>query len=175
MNYAAQVRERKEIELSDKQVVHRLLASRTALEKIMADVAEGAKVTHIAEAMNVSYEALYAVLNSKQYKERYQAARNAYAEYLAEQNLDVADKIESLHLPADAGKAAAGIRQWYIERTNPDRFGQKSSVNVTHKGVVGLHLEAIRELSREPLDGEFEEAEDADYTPVDDLDDHPLL
>lgn len=188
LNYG-EVREKQIATLADQRArVRRYLSNTNALESVLADIAEGAKVSDIAARLNVEYQALYNVLNGT-FKEQYKAARAAYAEILAEKNLEVADKIERLELPHDAGKAAVGIRQWVMERTAGEQWGQRSSVDVTHKGVVGLHLEAIRQLADEPLEGEYVEVEDGgvdgggvcddgdhsgDSVPAS-LDDHPLL
>lgn len=189
MNYGEQ-RQAQALALADqRQHVRRYLSNTHALEAVMADIAEGTKVTDIARRLNVSYQALYTVLTNT-YKEQFRAARAAYAEVLAEKNLEVADKIQSLELPHDAGKAAVGIRQWHMERTAGEQWGQRSSVDVTHRGVVGLHLEAIRQLSEEPIEGEVVEVDDGpdrldssggsddSVDSVSDsasLDDHPLL
>lgn len=160
--------------------VRRYLSNTNALESVLADVAEGTKVTDVAARLNVEYQALYSVLSGT-YKEQYRAARAAYAEILAEKNLEIADKIERMEMPHEAGKAAVGIRQWHMERTAGEQWGQRSSVDVTHKGVVGLHLDAIRQLTDEPIEAEVE-AEDADFEEVGEdksvpsnVDDHPLL
>lgn len=190
MNYGEQ-REAQAVTLADQRArARRYLSNTNALESVLADIAEGTKVTDVAKRLNVSYQALYTVLNGT-YKEQYRAARAAYAEILAEKNLEVADKIERLEMPHDAGKAAVGIRQWHMERTAGEQWGQRSSVDVTHKGVVGLHLEAIRQLADEPFEGEYVEVEDGDGldrvsggSPDSDddavpdsnsIDDHPLL
>lgn len=167
MNYGEQTRSQQLALVDQRQKVRRYFSNSNALESVMADIADGTKVTDIARRLNVSYHAMYSVLNST-YKEQYKAARAAFAEILAEKNLAMADKVESLEMPHDAAKAAAGLRQWHMERTAGEQWGQKSSVDVTHRGVVGLHLEAIRQLSEEPLEGEYAEAEEVE-TEVGDL------
>lgn len=188
LNYG-EVREKQIATLADQRArVRRYFTNSNALESVLADIAEGTKVTDIAQRLNVEYQALYAVLSGT-YREQYRAARAAFAEILAEKNLEVADKIESLQMPHDAGKAAVAIRQWHMEKTAGEQWGQKSSMEINHKGVVGLHLEAIRQLADEPLEGEYVEVEDgsdrvsagdsdSDDDAVldsDSLDDHPLL
>ncbi len=158
MNYGEQAQSQKVALADQRQKVRRYLTNTNALESVLADIAEGTKVSEVAARLNVSYHAMYTVLNST-YKEQYRSARAAFADRLAEKNLDVADKIESQEIPHDAGKAAVGIRQWVMERSAGEQWGQRSSVDVTHKGVVGLHLDAIRQLTDEPIDGEYVEVE----------------
>lgn len=157
MNYLEQIEQKSMTMHAQRQHVRRYFANANALEATLADIADGVKVTDIAKRLNISYHALYSVLTGT-YSDQYKAARAAYAEILAEKNLNIADKIERAELPPDAGKAAVGIRQWHMERTAGEQWGQRSSVDVTHKGVVGLHLEAIRQLAGETLEGEYEEA-----------------
>lgn len=159
MNYAHQLQAQERDIKAERQKTRRYFTNTTALEAFMAQVAEGAKVSDLARSLNISYAALYGVLNST-YKEQYQAARAAYTEMLAEKNLDMADKVEKGDLPPELAKASAGLRQWYMERVANEQWGQRSSMDVTHKGVVGLHLEAIRQLSQETVDGEFSEVKD---------------
>lgn len=158
LNYG-EARDTQVATLADQRArVRRYLSNTNALESVLANIAEGAKVSDIATQINVSYQALYSVISGT-YKEQYRAARAAYAELLAEKNLDMADKVERLELPHDVAKTAAGLRQWHMERTAGEQWGQRSSVDVTHKGVVGLHLEAIRQLSGEPIEGEYVEVD----------------
>ena len=159
MNYVQQHKDLKAGELTDKQRARQYLSNKFALGSIMAEIAEGTKLTDIAARLNVDYASLYSVLTST-HKERYKAARAAFSESLAEKNLAMADAVEDQTLPADAAKAASGIRHWYMERVNPEQWGNKSTVDMNLKGVVGLHLEAIRQLADEPLEGEYEEVGD---------------
>lgn len=166
MNYG----EQRELQVLDqkgqRQKVRRYLSNSNALASVMSDIADGTKVSDIAKRLNVSYSALYGALTST-YKEDYRAARAAFAELLAEKNLDMADRVEALQLPQDAAKTAASLRQWHMERTAGEQWGQKSSVDVTHRGIVGLHLDAIRQLTNEPIEGDYVEVEDG----LDDVDD----
>lgn len=159
MNYGDQLAVSQTALADQRAHARRYLSNHHALEAVMADIAEGTKVTDIAKRLNVSYQALYSILSGT-YKEQYRAARAAYAEILAEKNLDMADKVERLELPHDVAKTAASLRHWHMERTAGEQWGQKSSVDVTHRGVVGLHLEAIRQLSAEPIEGEYVEVDD---------------
>lgn len=159
MNYGEQVDHQKRQVAEDRASVRRYFSNRNALEAVMADIATGTKPTDIAARLGVSYQALYSVLTGS-FKDQYKAARAAFADLLAEKNLDMADKVENLQMPADAAKTAAGLRQWHMERTAGEQWGQRSSMDVNHRGVVGLHLEAIRQLSSEPLEGEYAYSEE---------------
>lgn len=136
---------------------------------IMAWIAEGGRLTQIAELIGVRYSDLYRVLTTDKRAE-FMAARAAHAEIIAEKNLEMADDVEEGRTPADAANAAAKIRNHYQEHTSPDTWGKKSSLDLNVKGITGLHLDAIRQLSDEPLEGEFEEVDEAE-----DLDGEELL
>lgn len=101
------------------------------------------------------------------------AARKVVAAQLADQMKESADRVEDGELNPKAAQTAASIRQWLASRYDRETFGDKSSVDVTHKGISGLHLEAIRQLAHEPLEGEYTELDGKQ----DDEDDHhhPLL
>ena len=169
MNYMEQVERNVQSDVDQKTRVRRYLANTTACDAVFADIAEGTPVTKLAKRLNVKYHALYATLTTSPYREKYNAARAAHASKLAEKNLDLADKVENMEVPSEVAKTAVGIRTWYMERTDREQWGQKSSVDVTHKGVVGLHLDAIRQLANEPLEGEFVEVGNDDATDGDGL------
>lgn len=167
MNYGDIINRDAKDRLTMRQQAEQYLANRFALEAMMERIANGEKVTRMAKEIGVSYPALYSALVST-HRELYQAAKAAHAELLAEKNLDLADKVESLEVPHDAAKAAVGIRQWHMERSAAKEWGQKSTVDMNIKGVAGMHLEAIRQLASEPIEGEFEEVSDDDGLDADD-------
>ncbi len=116
------------------------------------------------------------------------AARKVVAAQLADQMKEAAERVEAGELNPKAAQTASSIRQWLAARYDRETFGDKSSVDVTHKGIVGLHLEAIRQLANEPIDGEWANVNDempaggglerSEYGKVDEEDDdedgHPL-
>jgi len=173
MNYGEMSHRQALTAKEQRQSVSRYLANETAREYVLERIAGGEPITRIAEEMNLPYSALYAVL-TRQFADQYRAAKAALAESLAEKNLAMADRVENLELPHDVAKAAAGIRHWYMERASSENWGQRSTVDMNVKGVVGLHLEAIRELSKEPIEGDFTEVEEDEYADAiadrDDLD-----
>lgn len=138
-------------------------------------IAAGKPLTKLAEFVGLRYVDLYRVLTTDN-RADYMAARAAHSERLTEANLHMADEVEALNLPSDAARTASGIRQWHMERAAPEEWGKKASLDVTHKGVVGLHLDAIRQLASTPLEGEYTEVlEEADPLPPanEDEDDEP--
>jgi hypothetical protein len=161
MNYGEITQTQQGRENSARNQAQRYMANVTAREAVMDRIANGVRITRLADDLGLPYTALYAVLTST-YKDQYRAARAAYAELLAEKNLDMADKVERLEMPHDAARTAAGIRQWHMERSASENWGQKSTVDMNLKGIAGLHLEAIRQLSSEPIEGEFTEVSDDD-------------
>lgn len=140
------------------------LADKATVAYVMRRVAEGDSIKRIAASLSLDYYIFHRMLKANQ-AENLAAARAARAEELAEKNLTLADEIQEGLVEPSAGKAAAGIRQWYAERTDSENWGQKSSVDVNHKGVIGLHLEALQQFVDQPLEGEIE---DAEYEEVED-------
>lgn len=105
---------------------------------------------------------------TKEYGNEVAAARKVVAAQLADQMKEAAERVEAGELNPKAAQTASSIRQWLASRYDREAFGDKSSVDVSHKGITGLHLEAIRQLAHEPLEGEY-------TTLSEDEDDHPLL
>lgn len=158
-----------------------LLAQPQVIDDIMERLAEGETITAIAQDYGVRYAAFYQILTNK-YGDKVKAARAAHAEKVVSKNLMTADAVEAGRVDAAAGRTAAGIRQWYAERASTEDWGQKSSVDVNHRGVIGLHMEALKQFNNDneqPVeDAEFEEIsgenEDASSVPSN-IEDHPLL
>lgn len=143
--------------------------------ELFAAIAHGVPLTEAAEAINVRYSDLYRIVTSE-YREQYLAAREAHANILAESNLDLADKVVLREVPADVASAAVKIRQWHMERSAPEAYGQKSTVNMNIKQVAELHLSAIRKLANTPIEGEYEVKEETSPEgSADSLENHPLL
>lgn len=149
--------------------VRNAVNDQNVVEWVMTQVAQGKKMVTIARALDVDYSLFHQMMKAR-YSEKLAAARAARAEDLVEKNLELADEIQEGRVDAKAGNAAAGIRQWYAERADADSWGRQSSVNVNHKGVIGLHLEAIQQLAHVPLEGEVE---DAEYEEVEDRPEGP--
>lgn len=163
---------------------------RTRMRTIMGDaesrqniwdhIANGMQVSELARLNGVPYLVFYRYLR-EQCGDEYAAARAAYAESLVFKNIALADEIEKGKVAGSEGKAAAGIRQWYAERADSDTWGQKSSMNVHHTGVVGLHMQALRAFNagqeqEQAVDAEYEEVENVEHdepTPAPKR--HPLL
>lgn len=156
---------------------------RTRMRNLMADpekrnqlwdsIAEGERVSDLARRHNIPYLIFYRYLR-EQCGDEYAAARAAYADTLIGQNLDLAVDIEEGRVGAPEGKTAAGIRQWYAERADSDTWGQRSSMNVHHTGVIGMHMQALKDFQQEQEieaeDAEFEEVTDDAYADAQDID-----
>lgn len=162
---------------------------RTKMRTLLADpekrtalwdaISDGAKIADLAREHRIPYLVFYRFLR-EQCSDEYSAARAAFADTLVHKNLEMADDIEQGRVGAPEGKASAGIRQWYAERADADTWGQKSSMNVHHTGVVGLHMQALKDFQSEhEQEVEPEEVEYAEYEEVPDepadADSHPLL
>jgi len=156
--------------------MRQLLKDPDWVDDVMEDIAAGVRMTEIARMNGVKFSIFHTALKNA-VRERLEAARAAFAEEQIHKNLELADDMQAGRVEPAAGKAAAGIRQWYAERASNDDWGQKSTTNVNVKGAIGLHMEALKQFTDEPLVGEFEEVEDAeDSSPaVTDSRRHPLL
>lgn len=150
-----------------------LLADPQALETLFEDIAAGRRISDLARKHGIRYNILYRALTNA-HGDRVAAARAAYAEDTVYSNLELADDLQQGRVDPAAGRAAAGIRQWFAERASNEQWGQRSTTNVNVKGIIGLHLEAIQQLADVPLEGEVE---DADYEEVPQVESksHPLL
>lgn len=95
------------------------------------------------------------------------AARKVVAAQLADQMRESAERVEAGELNPKAAQTAASIRQWLASRYDRDTYGERSKVDLNVTSTQQLYMEAIRQLTSEPLEGE--------YTTLDGEDDHPLL
>ena len=145
-------------------------------EQLFNMVAEGRPLTKIASRFGVDYGTLMRLLTTK-YAEEYAIAKEMNSERLVEQNLQLAQDVIDGRVEPAAAKVASGIRQWYAERASNKNWGNKSAVDLNVKGTVGLHMEALRKVMEEPIDGEYVEVpqEETSSDEDDDTSGHPLL
>lgn len=147
-----------------------LIADPEARNEMLDAISVGTPLAELARRYGIRYSVFYSQLRDKM-PDEYAAARAAYAESLVQRNLELADDVQDGRVPAQEAKVAAGIRQWFAERADSDTWGQKSSMNVHHTGVVGLHMQALKEFQdqhrqhEEIEDAEFEEVTEEPETP----------
>lgn len=183
LDFGLRLAEQKQTKAEKRQKLLNLMSHPGAQASIMQRIANGDRIKDIADGMGVGYHMLLGVLRTD-FQDEFREAKEAHAEDLAMRNLQMADDVEGDRLSPEKAKTVAGLRQWYMERAAPEHWGQKSTVNMNVKGMAGLHMEAIRELSRRE---EAEEITDAEYTEVEedpkqdspapdyDIDNDPLL
>jgi hypothetical protein len=159
-------------EIVSRDRMRQLIKDPEWIDGVMDQIAEGAKLKELARQAGVKYNVFYHFLKTHA-ADKLAAARDAYADEQIHRNLELADDMQAGLVDASAGKAAAGIRQWYAERASNETWGQKSTTNLNVKGVIGLHLEALKQFKDEPLEGEFVEVEEE--APQVESKRHPLL
>lgn len=124
------------------------------VERILQRIADGETMKQIADTFGVSRSFLSWKINGMEgMKERILQARRSRAEKLAEETLTLADNVGTTN-PTEIKKVSEQIkvRQWLAGVDDPDRFGAKQAqVNVT---IGGLHLDALRKVQAEIIDGE---------------------
>lgn len=163
--------------LDSKTRMDRLLADPDWVDKAMDEIAGGANLSDLARANNVRYEVFYRKLKGR-YADRYADAKAAHAEMQVYKNLETADAVEDGSVEPSAAKVSAGIRQWFAERAANETWGQRSTTNLNVKGVIGLHMDAVKQFVDQPLvveDAEFEEVEEDETETAVDHSHHPLL
>lgn len=170
---------------ASRDIVRKLANNPIELNEVFDRIAAGEQIARIARNYGCRYSDLYNYLKNK-CPDQLSAARAAHADAKIHQSLSDADRVSKGLMDPTAARTAAGIRQWYAERVDQDRWGQRSSVNVHHTGVVSMHVEAIRAING--FDGAgTDDVEDAEYTvteeseqqgedaPPVDVENHPLL
>jgi len=130
----------------------------------IARIAYGDSIRALAAEQDIPINTFWLWI-TKEYGEEVAAARKVVAAVMADQMKAAAERVETGELNPKAAQTAASIRQWLASRYDRDTFGDKSQVDMRVGGVVQLHHDAIRQLSQEPLVGEY----------TTDEDDHPLL
>jgi hypothetical protein len=111
------------------------------IEELMSRVANGEYYRLIAEDCGVSTGSLMAFL--EKHPDLYARSKNARADFLAEQVLEIAD-IDPGHIDngaTDSGAVAhqrlrVDTRKWVASKMFPKRYGDSSTIDIGNKGGV---------------------------------------
>lgn len=133
-------------------------------DKVFDRIAIGLSLRECAAAHNIIFSQFYRTIHADpELERRLSVALQAKA-------FGKVDKIESDlrdvrtgEIDANAGRVLISGNQWLASKLDPDRWGDKSKVEVKVTDMTQLHLEAMRLLSRENeqvIDGEVIDEED---------------
>jgi len=114
-------------------------------EDVFDDIASGMTTVNLIKKLGVSSRVFYKWMRSTpEREEKYYEAKRRWADYLAEETLDIADAAIDAH-DAQVRKLRIDTRKWLAARANPDNWGDRRDplVNIN---VQDQHLVALREL-----------------------------
>lgn len=114
-------------------------------EVIFSMISAGKGTVATIKHMDVGRRAFYAWLDQEDgRRDRYQAARQAYADQIAEEVIDIADGAIDAH-DATVRKLRIDARKWVAGNLSPQWRDRKDPlVNIT---LGDQHLEALRQIS----------------------------
>ena len=114
-------------------------------EVVFAMIAAGKGTVATIKHMEVGRRAFYAWLDQEEgRRQRYQEARQAYADQIAEEVIDIADGAIDAH-DATVRKLRIDARKWVAGNLSPQwRDRKEPLVNIT---LGDQHLEALRSIS----------------------------
>lgn len=120
-------------------------------EAVLESVAAGHSVSTFAKNLGLSptrVNAWLATLRDEDKKHRYNEARHARANHMADRILEVCEQVEMGILAPPAGRMIADNLKWMAARLDPHIWGDKLQVKAEVKTTAEMHLEAVRELSK---------------------------
>lgn len=138
-----QIRAKKESEL---------FADPVFWEKLWRVMCQGESISKAIKHFDVSYHKTLAHINhSDELRKDYEAANVARALYHADRIEQLAEGVEAGVIDTNAAKVSMDARKWIASKLDPNRWGDRSRVDITTTDVNKLHLEAIRALGLEEV------------------------
>lgn len=105
----------------------------TGLE-ILELLMKGKSLVSICKVMNIAYSTVMLwLIENKEFSASYTRAREAQADYFAEEIVDISDN-EAL-MP-DSRKVKIEARKWYASKVSPKKYGDKQQID--HSGTLTL-------------------------------------
>ena len=156
--------------IARREALAAIKADPARLSAIIEQVALGDSIRAQAHALDVPYLALWRLL-TQDHGDELREARRAAANALVERDIDNAERVDDGELNPKAAAVSSKIRQWTAGKYDRETFGDASRVDVSVKGTVAMHVEAVRHLTQ----GATYEHDDSDDDSDDDMADHPLL
>lgn len=119
-------------------------------EKLWRVMSQGESISKAIKHFDVSYHKTLAHINhSDELRKDYEAANVARALYHADRIEQLAEGVEAGVIDTNAAKVSMDARKWIASKLDPNRWGDRSRVDITTTDVNKLHLEAIRALGLE--------------------------
>ena len=119
--------------------------------KLFYVMSQGESVTRAIKHFGVTYHKVLAQINhDPELKKEYEAAQVARALYHVDKIEEIAEgKADGNHFDTHGAKIALDARKWVAAKLDPNRWGDRSRVDITTTDINKLHLEAIQALGKE--------------------------
>ena len=120
-------------------------------EKLWRVMSQGESISKAIKHFDVSYHKTLAHINhSDELRKDYEAANVARALYHVDKIEEIAEgKADGNHFDTHGAKIALDARKWVAAKLDPNRWGDRSRVDITTTDINKLHLEAIQALGKE--------------------------
>ncbi len=114
-------------------------------DKIFDGYAEFGSLPKMAKDIEVPYKKLYhKITTTPDLKERYDVARQAYAEMTVDEIKSINNKLEVGQLDPQTAKTLINSKQWIASKYSPIAYGERQTIDMQVTDSTKLHLEALR-------------------------------
>ena len=119
-------------------------------DKVFDGYAEFGSLPKLAKEIEVPYKNLYhKITTTPELKERYDEAREAYAELTVDEIRGIENKLEVGHLDPSTAKTLINSKQWIIQKYSPIAYGERQTIDMQVTDATQLHLEALRKQMKD--------------------------
>lgn len=116
-------------------------------EKICTEIARGRSLVSLCKEMHLYYEKVTGWMNENpSFAERYARARDAQADYLAEEVLDIA---ANKKLDNETRRLMIDTRKWYAGKVRPKKYSDKQVIEHTGDKDKPVVVENKRSIAEE--------------------------
>ena len=114
-------------------------------DKIFDGYAEFGSLPKMAKDIEVPYKKLYhKITTTPDLKDRYDEARQAYAEMTVDEIKSINNKLEVGQLDPQTAKTLINSKQWIASKYSPIAYGERQTIDMQVTDSTKLHLEALR-------------------------------
>lgn len=114
-------------------------------DKIFDGYAEFGSLPKMSKEIEVPYKRLYhKITTTPDLNERYNEARQAYAEFTVDKIKDINDKLEIGQIDPASAKTLINSKQWIASKYAPIMYGERQTIDMQITDATQLHLEALR-------------------------------
>ena len=123
----------------------RMFDDPTFWDKIFDGYAEFGSLPKMAKEIEVPYKKLYhKITTTPDLNERYNEARQAYAEMTVDEIKNINDKLEIGQIDPASAKTLINSKQWIASKYSPIAYGERQTIDMQVTDATQLHLEALR-------------------------------